>query len=216
MINIAIADANPLMRHGIKDTISSVEGFEVTIDVSNGMELLDSLKKMEDLPDICILDTDMPVMNGYETLKELKKNWSSIRVLIFSMFYTEFSVYQSLTNGANGCLEKNCNQRRLLHALSSIYYSEYYYSETIAKKVFELQHSRSKLLPHITTREMEFLHHVCSDLSYKEIGDQMNVSVRTVETYRDALFTKFNIKTRTGLAMFALQNGIVPIHKAKD
>jgi two-component system invasion response regulator UvrY len=213
IINLAIADDHAFVRQGIKNMISSAEGFEITIEAEDGSELIDLLQKCAEIPDICILDISMPNLNGYETLKELKKRWPSLSILILSAFYEEFSLSEMLRNGANGYLQKRGNPRKLLNALSHIYYGGYYYSESVAKKIFDLYSHRSPLLPGITEREMEFLCHCCSELNYREISELMSVSVRTVEAFRDALFSKFNIKSRTGLTLFALQNGIVPVQR---
>jgi two-component system, NarL family, invasion response regulator UvrY len=210
-INLAIADDHPLIREGLKNIICSFDGFEVTIEASDGQELIENLQNAEEVSDICILDIRMPRMDGYETLKELKRKWPSIKVLIFSAFYEEYSMIEMLRNGANGYLEKNCTPGKLQQALAYIYSNEYYYSEVVAKKIFDLHQHKSRLIPKITDREMEFLCYCCTELSYKEIGELMGVSVRTIEAFRDALFDKFSLKTRTGLAIFALQNGIVPL-----
>jgi two-component system invasion response regulator UvrY len=213
VINLAIADDHFVVRQGIKDIINSSGEFEVTIEANDGQELIEQLHKTDQLPDICILDINMPNLNGFETLKELKKQWPSLPVLVLSAFYEEYSVLEMMRNGANGYLEKKGNPRKLLHALAYIYYNGYYYSESMAKRIFDLRQHNSQVLPHITDREMEFLSHCCSELSYKEISGCMGVSVRTIETFRDSLFAKFNISTRTGLVLFAIKNGIVRLER---
>jgi DNA-binding NarL/FixJ family response regulator len=150
----------------------------------------------------------MPGLNGYETLKEIKRRWPEVKVLIFSMYNNEFSVMKILKEGANGYLQKNCPPRQLQRALADIYYNGIYNAESAAPQLIRLLHHKDSL-PDITDREMEFLHHCCSELTYKEIAGLMHLSTRTVEGYRDALFNKLNIKTRTGLVMYAVRNGIV-------
>jgi two-component system, NarL family, invasion response regulator UvrY len=95
--------------------------------------------------------------------------------------------------------------------VASIHHTDYYYSEKIAKKIFDMHQQNSPLLPKITERQMEFLRYCCSELSYKKMSVRMGVSVRTVEAFRDALFDKFNITTRIGLVIFAFQNGLALI-----
>lgn len=212
-IRIAIADDHPIMRKGICDVITAFDGFAIDVEASDGSELISSLKNTTEKPDICILDISMPNLNGYETLKEIRRNWSTMKVLVLSMFNNEFSVIKMLTNGANGFLQKNTSPRQLIRALAAIYYTGYYDSEPALKKIIDLVQHKPQLLPRITEREMEFLCHCCSELNYKEIADLMGVSSRTVEGYRNALFTKLNIKTRTGLVIYALKNGIVSINE---
>ena len=209
MINIAIAEDHNMVRQGVIDFISSFEDFDVVIEASDGNELIDKLTRAVVLPDICILDISMPGLNGYETIKVIRKNWLSVKTLVFSAFYTAFSVTEMLGNGANGFLKKNSSPRQLQQALASVYYNDYYLSESITRELFNKPKDAVNFK--ITEREMEFLRHCCSELSYKEIGGLMNVSPRTIESFRDSLFTKFNLKTRAGLVLFALQNGIVCI-----
>jgi two-component system, NarL family, invasion response regulator UvrY len=205
-IPVAIADSHPLMRQGIKNIINASEDFEVVIEANDGPELINLMHSARHLPAICILDTDMRHLN---TLSDLKKQWPPIKTLIFSLFHSEFIIHEMVSNGANGYLEKTCTNARLLQALTCIYHSNYYFTDGVARRVFDM-HKRH-IMPRITSREIEFLYHCCSELNYKEISERMDVSVRTVENYRDALFSKFGIKTRTGLVLFALQNGIVPL-----
>jgi DNA-binding NarL/FixJ family response regulator len=214
IINIAIADDHPLVRKGVIDFIELMECFNVIIEASDGDELINQLLLAAVLPDICILDISMPHLNGYQTLKEIKRNWLSIKVLIFSIFYNDFSVSEMFSNGANGYLKKNSSPKELQHALTSIYYKDFYLADTSAKW-FSDHYLKHHLFPKITHREMEFLCHCCSELSYKEIADLMTVSARTIDTFRDSLFSKLNIKTRAGLVMFALQNGIVSLDHHK-
>lgn len=209
VINIAIAEDNNLVRQGVMDFISSFGGFNVIIEAFDGNDLIDKLTKTSILPDICILDISMPRMNGYEAIKHIRKNWKSVKTLVFSAYYTAFSVTEMLNNGANGFLKKNSNPKQLQQALASVYYNDYYLSDTISRDLFNKSTNSASLK--ITEREMEFLRHCCSELHYKEIAGLMNVSPRTVETFRDSLFLKFNLKTRAGLVLFALQNGIVCI-----
>jgi len=207
-INVAIADDHPVVRKGISDVVQLCGEFEIVIEASDGKELIDQLQGAEVLPDICVLDINMPNMNGYCALREIKQRWDSIKVLIFSDHSEEFSICEMMHCGANGYLEKNCSTRVLQQALATIYYHDYYLVESTARTLSARTQNNS-IYRKITCREMEFLTHSCSELSYKEIAERMGVSVRTVEAFRDALFTKLALKTRTGLAMFALRNGIV-------
>jgi len=212
IVRLSIAEDHPIMLKGICDILSGGI-FQIDIEASDGNELIDKLRKAENLPDICIIDISMPGLNGYELLKEIRKNWTSVKVLVLSEFYDEYSALEMLRSGANGYLQKNCTPQQLHHALANIYYHEYYYTASVSKKISEMNHYGAQF-PKITDREMEFLQHCCSELSYKEIGELMGISARTVEAYRNALFDKLQLKTRTGLAMFALQNGIVPLNRA--
>lgn len=208
-IHIAIADDHPITRRGIIDTITLFNGFHVSIEADNGMDLIEQLSQVAELPDICIIDISMPGLNGYETLKELKKKWPELKVLIFSMYYNEFSLAKMLKEGAGGYLQKNCPPAQLQQALSDIYYNGSYQQQDTATAPVKPAHTKETTTD-ITDREMEFLRHCCSELTYKEIAGIMHLSTRTVEGYRDTLFNKLHIKTRTGLVLYAIRNGIAP------
>jgi two-component system invasion response regulator UvrY len=212
IIKIAIADDHPLIRKGLADYIGLFglfDFFEIIMNTCNGKELIAQLWQSDVKPDICIVDISMPEMNGYETVKEIKKNWMSIKVLVYSMYCNTFSIIEMFSIGANGVLRKSSSPKQLQQALSSIYYNGFYLSEKMSKQ-------KLQLFPKITEREMEFLCHCCSELTYKDISVLMQISVRTIETYRDSLFVKFDIKNRTGLALFALRNGIVCLYETDD
>ena len=206
VIHLAIADDHELFRSGISALISSFDGFKMDIEVSDGEELIKQLKKAKRLPEICLLDINMPRKNGYDTLKEIKAQWPDMKFLVLTMFNTEYAIMRMLRGGANGYTLKNCNPNELKKALTAIYETGYYHSELVSNRI----HTSLKNEDKITDKEIQFLTLCCNDCSYREIAEIMHVSPRTVEGYRDALFQKLNIKTRTGLVMYAISTGIVP------
>lgn len=214
-VSIAVMDIFPIVRHGIINIINSLEGYDVVLEASREEELLEKIERSDQLPDICVLDINNGA-NSIFMLREIKRKMPSMKILVFSSLYDDYMILEMLRSGANGFLGKNCDTRQFVKALASVYYSDYYYSQSIAKKIFTMHQHNSPMLPKITDREMTFLCHCCSELSYKEIGDLMSVSVRTVEAFRDALFTKLNIKSRTGLVIFALQNGLVSLNNRNE
>jgi two-component system invasion response regulator UvrY len=212
MIYVAIADDHILMRKGVVEIITSFGEFRVIIEADNGLELIDAIQESYVKPDICILDISMPVMNGYETLIEIKSRWPEIKVLVLTMINNEFSVLKMLRGGANGYLLKACPPKDLYIALDAVYKYKIYHSELVADE--ERHHDKKiPLAPNqnITDKEMVFLKYCCSDMHYKEMAEHLDISVRTVHTYRDTLFNKLGIKTRIGLAVYALSIGITPI-----
>jgi len=206
-IPIAIADDHSVVRKGLVDFIDSWGGFTVVLEAGNGMVLLENLEQAKQFPELCILDMNMPVMNGFETFKEIKKRWPDFKVLILSVSISEYTATTMINLGANGFLSKDCDPENIRKALWSIYKEGYYYSSLIPKKIFEKAKGNIQLK--ITCRETEFLNLCCTDMGYKTIADRMGISIRTVESYRDSLYKKLNVKTRMGLMIFALKNGIV-------
>jgi two-component system invasion response regulator UvrY len=206
-INIAIADDHTVMRNGLAELIKTLGKYEIIIQAGNGSELLEQLGKAKTLPDICIVDINMPELNGYETTIALKEQYPSIHVLALSMHDNEFSIVKMLRNGAKGFLYKGAGPEELSEALHTISSGAYFHSEFMLNAAIKTAKGGLPA-PNITERETEFLIHACSDLSYKEIAKIMNVSLHTVHGYRDSLFAKLRLKSRTGLAIYSLKAGL--------
>ncbi len=210
-IRLAYADQSVLVRHGIISFLKQSDYFEIDIQVNNGAELLNELKKQKNVPDICIMDINMPVKNGYDTIKEVKKIWPSMRILILTGVNSEYAIIQMLKNGANGYVLKTGFPEELRNALLTIFNVGNYHSELTTQHLHKAINTGYNI-PQINDKEIQFLSYCCSDYHYKEIALKMGVSVRTIEGYRDDLFDKLNVKTRTGLAMYAISIGIINMH----
>jgi two-component system, NarL family, invasion response regulator UvrY len=206
-IKIAIADDHVVMRTGLAELIKMLGDYEVIIQASNGNDLLEQLEKAPGLPHICILDINMPVLNGYDTTEKLKVLYPDIKVMALSMFDNEFSIVRMLRSGAKGFLHKGANPDELSNALQTLHEEGYFHTELML--INSLRKTNNWQTINITDRETEFLKHCCSDLSYKEIADLMKVSLHTVHAYRDSLFLKLRLKSRTALAIYALRTGVV-------
>ena len=211
MIRIALVDDHVILRKSLAVLIGLLNDFEIVAEASNGKEFIDHLDK-EDLPDIVLMDITMPVMDGVETTKWLKQNNYKTRVIALSMIKNELIIIRMLKNGARGYILKDCEPEELRNALLDVYYKGYYFNEFVTPKLkseSEEQESLNKQM--FNERELEFLRLVCSEKSYKEIAADMGVSPRTVDGYRDALFTKLNLNTRVGLVLYALKNDLVQL-----
>jgi len=213
-INIAYAEDHTIIRKGVLGILSSFEHFHTEFEAENGLELIDKLEKSDHLPDICILDLNMPILNGYDTMLQIKSKWPMIKVLILTMFNNEFSIIRMLKNGASGYLLKSVPPEILCQALNDINNNGFFHSEFISKHIFHVFHnSNESLVPDINNMEMKFLSYCGTDLNYKEIAAKMNMSVRTIEGYRDSLFDKIQVHTRIGLVMYGLNIGVIPFNQ---
>jgi two-component system, NarL family, invasion response regulator UvrY len=206
-INIAFAEDHSLVRNGIIELIHNSSPFRVIADAENGKELINKITALSPTPDICILDINMPVMDGYSTITELKQMYPEMRFLILTISDIEYSIIRMIKRGANGYLVKRCKIQELLEAIMTIYTHEYYYSAFASEKVFRM--IRSNKIPELSKKELEFLTLCCSDLSYSAIAEIMYISTRTVEGYQKRVSAKLNIHSRIGLALFAMQSGLV-------
>ncbi|HLX90503.1 MAG TPA: response regulator transcription factor [Puia sp.] len=214
--HVAVTDDHVLLRRGLADLIRNLDGYDIVFEADNGR---DFIKKLENYPapEIVLLDINMPEMDGYDTALWIKNNHPEIKVLSLSMYDDEQSIIRMLKCGAKGYILKDIEPLEFKKALDEIVKKGFYSSEIVAGKLihainsFEDSEKKNKLSLDINEREIEFLKLVCTELTYKEIAEKMFLSVRTVEGYRNDLFERLNVKTRVGLAMCAIKNGIVSL-----
>ncbi len=208
---IAVVDDHILIGKAISTIINEHSNYKVLYEVSNGKQLQDKFTNAKNIPDVILLDISMPVMDGFETALWLKRNHPEVLILTLSMQDDDQSIIRMIKNGAKGYLLKNVEPRELIYAIDKLLEHGLYYPEWAASRVFLSLGSDTEMTNagqiKFTERGVEFFKYVCTELSYREIGEQMFVSVRTVEGYRDSLFSKLNIKSLVGLAVYALKNG---------
>ena len=207
---IVITDDHILVRDGIAEIINKFTDCEVEGVAANGKELIELIAKGAN-PDLIVLDVDMPVMDGYETAAWLQKNHPEIKILILTMYDNETILMQLLQYDVRGFVPKNMSSKELAAAITEVAQEGYFFSRVCGHKapLFTRGTNGALLKKPVSKKEMELLQWLTKDLSSKEIAAQMNISVRTVESQKDALCVKFDVKSRTGLAIFAIRNGIV-------
>jgi DNA-binding NarL/FixJ family response regulator len=216
MTFVALVDDHELLRSGLASMINSFDGFKVLMEAGNGKEFIEALKSHK-APSIVLLDINMPHMDGFETAEWIKANLPDTRVLVLSMLENDIAIIRMLKNGARGYLLKDSKPKVFKQALENIRDTGYFINELVSDKLMHyISNEDSYLgegspLNNLTENETIFLQWICSDKTYKEIAEEMHISPRTVDTYRDNLFKKLDIKTRVGLAIFAIKHGIVSI-----
>jgi len=212
MINIAIADDHTILRKGVAEILSKFDDFSVIMEAANGKELIAKMDTVTTLPDVCIVDINMPEMNGYETASSIRTNWPHIKILALSMYDTELNVIKMLRNGANGYVLKDADPEELRTAITRVHKDGFYHSEIVTGRMLNILHDpNGKMNIEINDKELQFLGYCCTELTYKEIADKMFLSPRTIDGYRENLFKKLNITTRTGLAIYAIKSGVASI-----
>ncbi len=212
---IAVVDDHLLIAKAISSIIEGFSGFEVLYEAENGKVLQDKFKVRFNIPDIVLMDISMPIMNGFETTQWLTDNYPDIVVMALSVQDDDDSLIKMIKAGAKGYLHKNVHPAELETALKTLVDKGMYFPAWATSKVFmnisKKDEKKSINALKLSERELEFLSYVCTELTYKEIADRMCCSPRTVEGYRDALFEKLEIKTRVGLAMYAVKSQIFEI-----
>jgi two-component system, NarL family, invasion response regulator UvrY len=212
-ITIALVDDHTMLRNGLAEMLNR-RGYPVLFEASNGLECIEKIDEAN-LPNIILMDINMPEMNGFETTKFISTKYPSIKILAVSMYDNEQSIIKILKSGAKGFLLKDSSTKELINAIEILHLKGVYSNDLLSSKLINAIHQEENIKVHsnfiskISEREMEFLKLSSTELSYKEIAQQMNVSPRTIDGYREALFVKLNIHTRVGLAMFCIKEGIV-------
>lgn len=212
--DIALVDDHILLRNGLAGMLKE-SGYNILFEADNGQEFIDKIKR-EGEPAIVLLDINMPVMDGFTTAAWIKTNHAEIKVLALSMYDDEEAIIKMLKKGARGYVLKDAHPSELKAAIESVAEKGFYYSEMVTgrlmRSILDNPADEEKAAElRLTEREIEFLKLAATELTYKEIAEQMHLSPRTIDGYRDDLFEKLNIKSRVGLVLYAIKNGIVTV-----
>lgn len=217
MAIVALVDDHTLLRKGLSNLLKEV-GHTVLLEADNGKSFIEQLQNTKNLPEVVLLDINMPQMDGYETAAWIKNNYPDIKVLALSMYDDETAIIRMLKNGARGYILKDAEPSELKSAIENLIHKGFHHSDMVTARLIHSlnnfdnpQHSIKDTLG-LNEKEIEFLKLAASELTYKEIADKMFLSPRTIDGYRDNLFEKLNIKSRVGLVLFAIKNGIVQLN----
>jgi two-component system, NarL family, invasion response regulator UvrY len=215
-VKVALADDHVMLRNGLAGLITNL-GFEVVFECNNGKELVNKLSK-ENLPDIILMDINMPEMDGYDATLWVKNNYPLIHVLALSMYDDENAIIRMLKNGARGYVMKESDPLELKRAIDDVVTKGVHYSELVTGRLLhsiyqvEEPSNGTKQMLNMNEREIEFLKLASTEMTYREIADAMHLSPRTIDGYRDALFEKLNVRNRVGLVLFAIKHSVVTVN----
>lgn len=214
-IKLAIAEDHQLVRQGLVSLLNDEINFEVTLEASNGSELLEGLRNHP--VDIILLDLDMPIVSGHEALKIISTTYPEIKVIIISMHYTEDFITKCIADGARGFLPKNCDIELVVDAINVVNAQGYYFDDTISPQVLDDLVNKKQIRPifspdPLTKREEEIVRCICQGQLNKEIAENLFISVKTVEAHRRSISEKTHSKNVAGVIIYALSHGIYSIH----
>jgi len=217
-IKVLLVDDHQIVRDGIFALLIKEHDIEIAGEASNGDELFEKLKFIK--PDIVILDISMPKMSGIEIAGILNKDYPDIKIIIFSSYTDEESIFKSIRAGAKGFLPKDSMREDLVEAIHKVHQGFEYLSEKIPNTILmdyinksnsgEEKYSNTRL-GNLTKREREILKLIADGLSYKEIGNELFISVRTVETHKNNILQKLELKSTIDLVKFAIKNDLIDL-----
>ena len=213
---IAVVDDHTMFRKALSVLINMFPNYEVLFEAASGKELTEKITATQ-LPDIVLLDVNMPDMDGYASAAWLRQHHPGIKVLALSTLDAETAIIKMIHHGAKGYILKDAEPGELKQAFDDILALGYYYNDMVTRKVMQSIHvlvdekSALHTIAKLSDREMEFLRLACSEKSYLLIAKEMFVSERTVDGYREALFKKLGVSTRVGLVLYAIKNKLVVV-----
>lgn len=212
-IKIAIADDYKIFREGLKVGLSSDENLEVMMEVDNGEELMKELETTS--PDIILMDLKMPIMDGMEATKAVRKKYPKVKVLVVTMYDDDKFIIHLMEIGANGYLLKNAEPEEIKRSIYAVHENGYYFNDLVNKALLKKLVLKNNFKPSfnqnidLTERELQVLKLICEEKTAVEIGKEIFLSPRSVEGIRQRLIEKVGVRNTAGLVMFAIKNGIV-------
>jgi len=210
LIRVAYAEDHHLVRVALSEQLEQTGSIKVMLSVADGAALIEGIRRSPHLPHVCLLDIEMPVMNGFEATKALKKQWPSIKILALTGYDTELYQIKMLQCGVDAFLLKRTSHSELIKAITALYNEEIYHSGLFERNAPVLNKKTGKAI-NLTPME-EWLLKVCGeDKTLKELGDLLHFSSKQIEMCRYHLYQKIGVKNRAGMLMYAIRNGYVSI-----
>lgn len=217
VIKVLIADDHDLIRQGLKRIISLEDDFSIVGDAENGEAALNILKDYQ--CDVALLDVNMPLLNGIEVLKEIKRQRNNIKVIILTVESDKKTIREAIKVGADGYMLKDSAGDEIVNAIKAVHSGEKYIDKSLISILFsDIKDTDKKtvsVLDSLTRREIEVLIKISKGLSNKEIGEQLYLSEKTIKNYATNLFRKINVEDRVQATIIALENNINDYYESK-
>ena len=215
-IKLVLADDHEIFRDGFRSMIRKQPIVELVGEAADGEELVDICLKLK--PDIIITDIKMPKMDGIEATKRLARELPETGIIALSMFDEENLIVDMMEAGARGYLLKNAHKTEILEAITSVFGGQTYYCTETSARLAQMI-AKSRFVPAARTKKIEFndreiavIRYICQQMSNKEIASEMNLSIRTIEGYRDKIQDKIGARNAAGIVVYAIRNDIYKVN----
>jgi DNA-binding NarL/FixJ family response regulator len=212
-ITVILADDHEIFRDGFRVMLTKIPSIELLAEASNGKELIKLATELQ--PDVIITDIKMPELDGVEATKILTKEFPQTGIIAFSMFDEENLIVDMLEAGAKGYLIKNAQKEEIIEAVKTVFDGDTYYCRNTSMKLMQMM-AQSKFNPYKKTEdpafkenELKVIRLICQEKSNKEIAEELNLSKRTIEGYRENILEKIGAKNTAGIVMYALRHKII-------
>jgi DNA-binding NarL/FixJ family response regulator len=221
MIRVLIADDQELIRDSLSYMLDTYSMIKIVGTAKNGLEAIDAAVSLK--PDIILMDVRMPVMDGIRAMETIRGKDPSIKIIVLTTFDEDEYIFESIKQGASGYLLKNCSTDKLASAIEDVYNGKALLTPEITKKVFNLFSDMAKsvytsvnkdaLPDSITKNELKIIKLTGMGYSNKEINYELKMSEGTVRNYISSILQKLDLRDRTQIAIFAVQNGLTLIEE---
>jgi DNA-binding NarL/FixJ family response regulator len=212
-IRVAIADDHKIFRKGVILSLRHYTNLKFVLEADNGEDLLANLEQAK--PDVILMDLRMPVKDGIETTKHISLHHPDISVIVLTMHEDERFVNHLMENGANGYLLKSTDPAEIKKAITDVVTKGYYVNNFVNRILLKKAHNKAKIAPilndeqEINEREKDVLRYICMEFTSQEIGEKMSISPRTVESIKERLMERFNVKNTAGLVFYVVKNNLI-------
>ncbi|MFY9242982.1 MAG: response regulator transcription factor [Polaribacter sp.] len=210
--SVIVVDDHTLLSQAIQTMVDTFENFKVLYTCKNGQEVIDRFTASPaNIPDVVLMDINMPIMNGIETTDWISKTHPDVNVMALSVEDENNTILKMLKAGAVGYLLKDTEKLVLEKALTEIVENGFYHTKNVTNLLMKSISGEIGNTIVLKDREIEFLKLACTEMTYKEVADKMCLSPKTIDGYRNNLFTKLEVKNRVGLVMYAIKNKIYTV-----
>jgi len=215
MITLALADDETLFRKGMRILLEDFGNMEVILEAADGQDLIDQLASLDVLPQILLLDLNMPELNGVETAKILQQQYPALRIVVLSTYFSKQFILSMIELGASAYLPKNSVPEVVEWTIREVADKGFAYTDEVMAVVREnmLKKSKSKpsFGPQLSERERQVLQLICEQCTAGEIAERLHISQRTVDGHRNNLLQKLNCRNTAGLVVYAVQHKLVDV-----
>lgn len=215
-IKIIIVDDHQIVRDGIKAMLANDASISIVAEASCGQTLEKSI--VQESPDVVLMDISLPGKSGIELCKDLLKSHEHIKILILSMYMSEEFILSAIEAGAKGYLPKNTSKSELISAIHALYNGDDYYSDEVSNIILKSyvnnikqKQASQEIAETLSKREIEILKMFAEGLTNQEIAEGLFISIRTVESHKNHIMQKLNIRTTVDLIKYAIRNNIVAL-----